>query len=150
MRLKAAREVIKAYQALADSEPPPADPAPLAEPQEELTHESLRELTQSCITRLMDGSMNAPAAQMLPSYLRLPERLEEEEDGFKRREEEDLVGAICLIQRTMDRDPTGDPLLQTFQLVVGQMLEAAGGDIEAVARGLNLVRDYGGGESNGS
>jgi hypothetical protein len=88
VRQKAASEVIKAYQALAQAEPPVPQHA-LEPNDEELTAESPRELTLSCIKRLLSGSLDGRAAQMMPSYLRLLERLEEEENGLKRHGEEE-------------------------------------------------------------
>lgn len=89
--LKAACEIVKACQVLADKEPPEAALAPLSEDGAMELDGNLTELTRQSMRQLLNGTLEPRAAQMLPSYLRLLERLNKpaSDSGARGAEEEE-------------------------------------------------------------
>ncbi|MDV2496578.1 MAG: hypothetical protein RX316_10295, partial [bacterium] len=85
IRLRAAAEVLRAYQRLADSEPAGMPVADLTG--EEWTEATVPLLAKRCMEGLLSGTLDARAAHMAPQYLAFLERSLAKEGERKKREE---------------------------------------------------------------
>ncbi len=85
IRLRAAAEVLRAYQRLAASEPAASPVVEL--PEEEWTEETVPILAKKCMEGLLSGTLDARSAHMAPQYLAFLERSLAKEGERNRREE---------------------------------------------------------------
>jgi AcrR family transcriptional regulator len=137
VRLRAACEVLKSYQALSAKEE-----AAHGVEEEVLEGGDLTGLAEKSVRWLLNGSLSPRVAQMLPSYLRLLERpggdargKDSEDDEFDKFLEEYTPDAMAdFLAKPLEFDPTGDPLLTAYQATIKEMIKEAGGDVEQLER----------------
>ncbi len=104
IRLRAAAEVLRAYQRLADSEPAGMPVVDLTD--EEWTEATVPLLAKKCMEGLLSGTLDARSAHMAPQYLAFLERSLAKEAERKRREEFDKlddVGKLELIVKRLEQ-----------------------------------------------
>jgi transposase-like protein len=156
VRLKAATEVVKAAHALL-AQAPPSEAVPLfagngAESEPLDAPEDLPGLARVCVERLLSGSLEPRAAQMLPSYLRLMERLDKDEPrpphqsrpahgGWDDEEsDEEFLNELLkegepqfladYITKPLQFDASGNPRMAAYQETVMEIFRRVGEGLE--------------------
>ncbi len=101
IRLRAAAEVLKAYQRLADSEPAGMPVVDLTD--EEWTEATVPLLAKKCMEGLLSGTLDTRTAHMAPQYLAFLERSLAKEAERKRREEFDKMSPADKLELVVKR-----------------------------------------------
>ncbi len=101
IRLRAAAEVLRAYQRLADSEP--AGVPVLELPEEDWTEATVPLLAKKCMEGLLSGTLDTRTAHMAPQYLAFLERSLAKDAERKRREEFDKMSPADKLELVVKR-----------------------------------------------
>ena len=100
IQLRAASEVLRAYQRLVSQEQ--VGMPVLEAGDEEWTEETVPLLAQKCMEGLLNGTLDSRAAHMAPQYLAMLERSLEKEAFRRRREELDRMGPVERAERIVE------------------------------------------------